>query len=72
MKKEIKDPAVYVLDMLAEIGHITYFCSHGKSDDLMTNYALMRAFTVLGEAAKRIPENIAILNQKFLGQRLLV
>ena len=58
MSKNAKDPAVYLVDMLLEMNNIRRFCVDKKRDDLMTIYALMRAFTVLGEAAKRIPEAI--------------
>ena len=54
MSKKAKDPAVYVWDMLHEIEFIERTVTQGSIYDDLLSRALLRAFTVLGEAAKRV------------------
>jgi len=54
MTKKAKDPAVYVWDMLQEIEFIEKAVTQGNIYDPLLSRALLRAFTVLGEAAKRV------------------
>src|SRR3990167_239503 len=59
MKKTYQD---YLDDMLAAIAAIENFFDmqdqHGFVNDLKTVYAVIRAFEVLGEAAKNMPQSI--------------
>lgn len=57
MSKMPKDPAVYVWDMLNEIMHVTQFMQNGNIYDPLVSRAVLRSFTVLGEAAKRVDDN---------------
>jgi uncharacterized protein with HEPN domain len=54
MTKQAKDPAVYIWDMLHEIYFIERTLEKGNIYDELISHAILRAFTVLGEAAKRI------------------
>lgn len=50
-----KEIAVYLLDMLDHIGFIEEFMADGQWDN-KTRLAVERAFTIIPEAARRIPE----------------
>jgi uncharacterized protein with HEPN domain len=54
MNKKPKDPAVYIWDMLHEVEFIERTYPQGNIHDALISRALLRAFTVLGEAAKRV------------------
>ena len=54
MTKKPKDPAVYVEDMLIENHFIEEALSVGSLYDATMSRAILRSFTVLGEAVKRI------------------
>ena len=54
-----KDPRVYMAHILERIGRIQEFTAGGRDvffDDAMIQDAVIRNFEVIGEAAKRIPE----------------
>lgn len=56
MSKRIKDPAVYIWDMLHEIDFVERALHDSSIYDEITSRALLRSFAVLGEAAKRVNE----------------
>ncbi len=58
MTKKKKDSAVYVWDMLYEIESIEEFIKRGSLYDKMVGNAVLRSFTILGEACKRIDDDI--------------
>ncbi len=54
-----KDPRVYLVQILERIDRVRQYTAGGKQaflDDLRTQDAVIRNFEVIGEAAKRIPE----------------
>ena len=54
--KKPKRPEVYVWDMLHEIHFIEQHAGKGWREDRLTSYAMLRCFTILGEAAKHVDE----------------
>lgn len=58
-----KDPRVYLAQILERIERIRAYTSEGKAaffDDPRTQDAVIRNFEVIGEAAKRIPDDYRI------------
>jgi len=57
-----REPAIYVADILEQIEAIASFVEGMGFDtfaaDRKTHYAVVRALTFMGEAAKRIPEDV--------------
>ncbi|MEK6746735.1 MAG: HepT-like ribonuclease domain-containing protein [Pseudomonadota bacterium] len=70
-KNNIKNPDVYIWDMLFEIGHIEKFMQRGDLHDEMVGHAVLRAFTVLGEACKRIGDDVKQKNQHIPWQKII-
>ncbi len=65
-----KDPRVYLAQILERIERIIEYTSDGKEAffaDRRTQDAVIRNFEVIGEAAKRIPEEFRKNNPLFLG-----
>jgi uncharacterized protein with HEPN domain len=56
MTKKPRDPAVYVWDMINEVEFVERALCQGSLYDEMISRAVLRSFTVLGEAAKRIEQ----------------
>lgn len=71
MNKKEKDPAVYIWDMLYEIEHIEQFMQRGDLRDPMVSHAVLRSFTVLGEACKRIDDDVKLKNQHIPWQKIV-
>lgn len=62
----IKDPRVYLAQILERINRIKDFTSNGKDAffaDIKTQDAVIRNFEIIGEAAKRIPSEYREKNQ---------
>ena len=56
-----KQPADYLRDMLHELDDIAEFTAAGKSvflTDVKTRKAVIRSYEVIGEIAKRLPEEV--------------
>ena len=56
-----KTPADYVRDMLREIDDVAAFASEGKAAfmaDSRTRKAIIRSYEVIGEIAKRLPDDL--------------
>lgn len=54
MSKRPEDPAVYIWDMLHEMEYIERYAVGNWTDDPLISRAMLRCFTVPGEAAKRV------------------
>ncbi len=72
MSKRVKDPAVYLWDMLYEIDWIAASL-HRKEQiyDSILGRALLRSFTVLGEAAKRVDDATKIRSSHIPWQKVI-
>ena len=71
MNKKRKDPAVYVWDMLYEIEWIEKFVNGGNLYDPMVSRAVLRSFTVLGEACKRIDDEVKTKTSNIPWQKIV-
>lgn len=71
MSKQPKDPAVYVWDMLHEIAFVERALAKSSLYDEVTSRALLRAFTVLGEAAKRVNEETKARTPEIPWQKII-
>jgi uncharacterized protein with HEPN domain len=59
-----KDPRVYLEQILERIERILQYTDGGKEAffaDLLIQDAVIRNFEIIGEAAKRIPENHSLI-----------
>ncbi len=76
MKKK-KDTAVYIWDILYEIDCIDKALQLGNLYDLVISRSVLRSFTVIGEASKRVDEAVRIQSpdipwQKIIGIRNII
>ena len=71
MKKKEKDPAVYIWDMLYEIEIIEKAMQTGNLDDVIIGHAVLRCFTVIGEACKRVNDEVKIKNNHIPWQKIV-
>jgi uncharacterized protein with HEPN domain len=57
----MKSDRDYLLDMLEYIGHLETFAAEGRAKlntDIKTQLAVRKAYEVLGEIAKRLPDDL--------------
>lgn len=63
----MKDPRVYLAQILESIGRITSYTARGRQAffvDSLIQDAVIRNFEVIGEAAKRVPEEYRQIHQE--------
>ncbi|MCC6800896.1 MAG: DUF86 domain-containing protein [Anaerolineae bacterium] len=56
-----KQPADYLRDMLRELDDIAMFTTEGKTAflaDIKTRKAVIRSYEIIGEIAKRLPDDV--------------
>jgi uncharacterized protein with HEPN domain len=71
MSKRIKDPAVYIWDMITEMDFIERALEKSNIHDEMTSRAVLRSFTVLGEAAKRVNDETKVKTSEIPWQKII-
>jgi uncharacterized protein with HEPN domain len=71
MSKAHKDPAVYLWDMLYEIDFVERVLLRESIYDEVTSRAVLRSFTVLGEAAKRVDQQTKAMTPSIPWQRII-
>ena len=57
----MKDETIYLKDLLAHVKRISQFTTEGKDvflKDEKTQFAVIRAYEVIGEIAKRLPQSL--------------
>ena len=70
----MKDETVYVKDLLAHVQRISQFTVEGKDTflkDAKTQFAVIRAYEVIGEIAKRLPQSLRDSNPSINWRRLI-
>ena len=69
-----KSPADYLRDLLQELDDIATFTSEGKPGfftDAKTRKAVIRSYEVIGEIAKRLPDNLRNANPQVDWRKLI-
>ncbi|MCC6800899.1 MAG: DUF86 domain-containing protein [Anaerolineae bacterium] len=69
-----KSPADYLRDLLQELDDIATFTSEGKPGfftDAKTRKAVTRSYEVIGEIAKRLPDNLRNANPQVDWRKLI-
>jgi uncharacterized protein with HEPN domain len=70
----VKDETVYLEDLLTYIQRISQFTVEGKDSflkDEKTQFAVIRAYEVIGEIAKRLPQNLRDSNPNINWRQLI-
>lgn len=65
MKARLRDPRVYLEDIASAVNRIERYTAKGREDFLineMVQDAVIRQFTVIGEAATKLPPHIKAAN----------
>jgi uncharacterized protein with HEPN domain len=69
-----KTPTEYLRDMLQELDDVASFISGGKAEfiaDSKTRKAIIRSYEVIGEIAKRLPEDLRAANPQIDWRKLI-